>query len=582
MGSAIVGERREITSPLSGSDFIRFFKAGMSSFYAEADVRSSSTHAGEDLCADGADVALYLRRLFLPLWRVGGICSIAVADNSAENLCWLRAAYGDVRFFPVPRLQLIAEIGRRYSAGLTDGALWSLARARPVLSAQRVVTTSQAFAFASSALLLGIATCLAPATTVGMLVVGMSLLFVATVLFRTTLVLIGGLPSEGIGRKRPEAEKDLPSYTLLVPLYREANVLTGLVRSLSELDYPQNLLQIVLIVEDDDLETAGTAMALHGTGPFEVVRVPVSLPRTKPKAVNYALPFARGEYVVIFDAEDRPERDQLRKAVSAFRSLPRTTACLQARLVIHSAKGWTSESFALDYRLWFGGLLPGLSRLNAPTPLGGTSNHFRTAVLRAIHAWDPFNVTEDADIGIRLAALGYDVAMLDSTTFEEAPIYISTWIKQRSRWLKGYMQTWLVHGREVRTLIRQVGWRGFVSFQIFIGGTIVSALVNPILWAIFAVSCFVPLPIFGDGSGHIITDVSAVGAVGSNALLTYLATFGARRPDDTKLTPYALTVTVYWFLISVAAYRALWQLITKPFHWEKTAHGLNGEGAGHV
>jgi cellulose synthase/poly-beta-1,6-N-acetylglucosamine synthase-like glycosyltransferase len=215
-----------------------------------------------------------------------------------------------------------------------------------------------------------------------------------------------------------------------------------------------------------------------------------------------------------------------------------------------------------------------------PLPLGGTSNHFRAAVLRAIGAWDPFNVTEDADVGLRLAQFGYRVSMLDSTTFEEAPTRIGAWIRQRSRWLKGYMQTWLVHCRNPQGLIGKVGVGGFASFQLFIGGSVLLALVNPLLWTIFALSCVLPLPIFGGFHGDLVSYASAAGAIGSNGLLTFLAISGPIRRGRAELAPYGLTVTLYWLLISVAGYRALWQLLTKPFHWDKTTHGLSTLGRG--
>ena len=526
-------------------------------------------------CAPADDLTYYLRRLYLPLQRASGVAIVATADTTAENIAWLRAAYGQVRFVEVPRAELVEEIGRRFHRRLTDEAIFSLARERPSLSAQRVVTRSQAVALLSCTGLVAAAAWCAPIKVLEVLVVAMSLFFVVSVLFRAVLVWAGSLPAEQAGAPVLGGDRNLPRYTILVPLYREARVLPTLIGSLRALDYPKDKLQVLLVVEDDDVETAHAAQGYAGEAPFEVVRVPASLPRTKPKAANFALRYATGEYIVIYDAEDRPEPDQLRKAVAAFRRHPRTVACLQARLAFHNARCWLTQSFALDYGLWFNCLLPGLDRIAAPTPLGGTSNHFRTSVLRAIHAWDPFNVTEDADIGIRLAALGYRVAMLDSTTFEEAPIHVNAWIKQRSRWLKGYMQTWLVHGRSAGSLIGQVGLGGFLAFQLFIGGAILSALINPILWAIFAISWVVPIPVFDDPSGQTLTDISALGAVGSNALLTYLATFGARPRGEVKLAPCAYTVTIYWLLISVAAYRGLWHLIVKPFHWEKTAHGLS-------
>ena len=231
--------------------------------------------------------------------------------------------------------------------------------------------------------------------------------------------------------------------------------------------------------------------------------------------------------------------------------------------------------FALDYALWFDVLLPGLDRIAVPMPLGGTSNHFRTAVLRAIGGWDAFNVTEDADIGIRLSQFGYRVSMLDSTTFEEAPAQITAWLRQRSRWLKGYMQTWLVHVRRPARLARRAGWRGFFAFQLFLGGALVCALVNPLLWGAFFAAIILHWPLFPGLEDTLFLYVPAGGLVGTNLVLTWLAVIGPRRRGWNELSPYGLTVVFYWALVSLAGYRALWQLVTNPFFWEKTMHGAS-------
>lgn len=532
--------------------------------------------ADPDLAPE-ADLDFYLRRLFLPLRRDERGLVVALADSDAENIAWLAAALGSARFVAVSKTRLIAEVAKRFAGRLTDDAIFLLARQKPALSAQRVVTRAQAFVFVLLIVAVAVATWFWPLAVLAIVVAAMSLISVASIVFRAALAWLGALPT---ARKSPPAaaadDASLPPYSVLVPLYREARVLPGLARALLAIDYPANRLQIVLIVEDDDCDTASAAEALAARGRFEVVRVPPSLPRTKPKAANFALRFARGDFVVIYDAEDRPEPDQLRKAVAEFRRRARGTACLQARLVPNNVgDGWLPGVYAADFDLWFDVFLPGLERLGLPIPLGGTSNHFRARVLRATHAWDPFNVTEDADLGIRLAMLGYGVAMLDSTTFEEAPARIGVWIRQRSRWLKGYMQTLLVHCRNPRQSIARVGVGGYLAFQLFIGGAVLSALVNPLLWAIFIASYFVTLPLFGDHSGRMLFDVSAAGALGTNGLLTYLAVIGSRRRDRDRLALYGLTVTLYWILISVAGYRALWHLATKPFHWEKTVHGLS-------
>ena len=199
------------------------------------------------------------------------------------------------------------------------------------------------------------------------------------------------------------------------------------------------------------------------------------------------------------------------------------------------------------------------------------SNHFRTSALRAAGAWDPFNVTEDADLGIRMARMGMRVAMLDSTTFEEAPTTLDAWLRQRSRWLKGYMQTWLVHMRDPIALRRETGWRGLFSLQLFLGGSVMSALIDPLLWLIFLTSGSPVLP----ETDQVVMSFSLLGLLGGNVILTWLAIIAPRRRGWEGMAPYGFTVTLYWALISIAAWRGLWQLVTRPFYWEKTAHGLS-------
>ena len=282
-------------------------------------------------------------------------------------------------------------------------------------------------------------------------------------------------------------DAELPVYTLLVPLYREANMLWGLTRALSRLDYPAAKLDIKLILEAADAETIAAARALDLPGNVEILVVPDLHPRTKPKALNYALPFARGDYLVIYDAEDRPERDQLRKALTAFRQGPPNLACLQSKLNLYNADdNWLTRQFTIEYGALFDGLLPALDRLRLPIPLGGTSNHFRVAALKWLMAWDPFNVTEDADLGTRLARTGYRCQVLSSTTFEEAPVKFVSWLRQRTRWIKGYMQTWLVHMRQPAKVWRELGPAGFLGFQVMVGGTVLSALVHPWFYALAA------------------------------------------------------------------------------------------------
>ncbi|MFT0860597.1 glycosyltransferase [Ancylobacter sp. G4_0304] len=269
-------------------------------------------------------------------------------------------------------------------------------------------------------------------------------------------------------------ERALPRYSLLVPLYREARVVPQLVDALEALDYPPEKLQVLLVVEADDRETAA-ALAAHLRRPgFDIIVAPTLGPRTKPKALNAALAFATGDIVGIFDAEDIPEPQQLRRVCTAFRRGGPNLACVQARLTIDNlADSWITRQFAAEYAAHFDVVLPMLSGYNLPLPLGGTSNHFLRAALERIGGWDPYNVTEDADLGVRLARHDWRTMVIASTTDEEAPRRARAWLRQRSRWYKGWMQTLLVHGRQPLQLVRQTGIGGALALAFMLGGGLV-------------------------------------------------------------------------------------------------------------
>lgn len=515
------------------------------------------------------DPAFLLGRLALCVPTEDGHAVIETADVSTENLTWLRVANPSARIVATTPANLLSRAEAILGDRIADDAVSALAKLHPSLSARTVFTRAQAVSLATIATAVAAYLILWPAESLRTLAVLTTAGFLIGSAFRALLAWLGGVEREADASPLCN-DPNLPLYTVLVPLYREANVVPELVRSLQQLDYPRNKLDIKLIVEADDDDTIAAVANCVDPSLFQLVRVPPGVPRTKPRACNFAFAFARGDFTVIYDAEDRPEPDQLRKAVALFRSSARDVACLQARLNFYNAdENWLTRLFALDYALWFDVLLPGLERLRVPMPLGGTSNHFRSSALREVGAWDPFNVTEDADIGIRLAQLGLRVVMLDSTTFEEAPTSLGAWLKQRSRWLKGYMQTWLVHMRAPAALRRRTGWRGLLTLQLFLGGSVSSALLNPLLWLIFILSI-----LRGSSPDHFVTTVSAAGLFTGNAILTWLAVIAPRRRGWQGLAPYGFAVTFYWALISLAAWRALWQLFRRPFYWEKTAHGL--------
>lgn len=371
-------------------------------------------------------------------------------------------------------------------------------------------------------------------------------------------------------------DADLPVYTVLVPVYREANIVADLVDNLAALDYPQDKLQILLLLEEDDAETIDAAKAAKPPATITLRVVPRGQPQTKPKACNVGLFFARGEYLVIYDAEDKPDPDQLKKAVIAFQRGDDSLVCVQAALNYWNAEeNALTRMFTLEYSFWFDYMLPGLDFLHLPIPLGGTSNHFRTNKLRELGGWDPFNVTEDADLGVRASALGEMVGVIRSTTFEEANRAYGNFVRQRSRWIKGYMQTSLVHIRHPIDLVRTVGLRQAAAFALLIGGTPLAFLFTPPLYLLLLISLvFEPESISEYMPGWALW-AGLVNLLIGNVLMVYVSMMGAFRRRRYRLVPWSLLNPVYWLLHAVAAYKALWQLVFKPHYWEKTVHGLS-------
>ena len=519
----------------------------------------------------------YARHLYLPWRRKDGVLHIATADPTGPELAsW---AGEPVQLVVASKFDILWELQRIAGERFGHDAVYHLAEFDPARSASVVITAAQKrIGFA-----LLVATIAAflffPLKTAIACNAVFTVFLLVSFCFRMILCWMSCseaceffVTGEDVSKLRDE---ELPAYTILVPMYREPEVLPDLVSALKGLDYPRSKLDIKLVLEADDAATIDAAKALGLASTFEIVRVPPSLPKTKPKACNYALRLARGRYLTIYDAEDRPEPDQLKKVIAAFRKLGPRTACVQARLnYFNGEENWLTRMFTLEYSLWFEMFLPALDRLRMPIPLGGTSNHFDLDKLREVGAWDPFNVTEDADLGLRFAALGYHVAVVNSVTYEEANARMGNWIRQRSRWIKGFIQTWLVNMRSPVELQRRVGWRGFWSLQLFVGGGVFSALIYPfmmgqfLLWLLTrspAIRVLFPDPVLLMATFNLVT---------GNSCLIYLSMLAAAKRHQFRLLPYALTVPLYWGLMSIAGYKGLWQLIRKPFYWEKTTHGI--------
>lgn len=388
-------------------------------------------------------------------------------------------------------------------------------------------------------------------------------------------------------------DSELPVYSILIPVYKEAEILPNIVTNINKLDYPKNKLDVKLLIEELDTETIAAAKkyGLLGEGTdtieglpieihkemikmFDVVVIPDGPIKTKPRACNYGLYRVLGEYTVIFDAEDEPEPDQLKKAILAFRKTGDEYACFQAHLNFYNPKeNLLARWFSLEYSFWFDYWLQGLDISGAPLPLGGTSNHFQTKTLRKLGAWDPYNVTEDADLGVRISQKKRKTGMLNSYTLEEANLQVGNWIRQRSRWIKGYVQTFFVHLRHPVSLVKKLGLKETFYFILNFGFNILFPLINPILWVVTILTFIFPELTQSLFTPEIKT-ICEFNLILGNLVYIILHIGPTIIKENYTSIPFAILLPLYWVLMSYAAWKGLLQLITKPFYWEKTEHGL--------
>ncbi len=462
--------------------------------------------------------------------------------------------------------RLAALVRMQRGEAILAGALGRLPEA---LSARRRLSGSQtatALVIALSAVALGAANL---PVLIASLFAALWLMFLGAVALRSVAcVADGSTPKPAL-----LSDDELPVYTVIAAIYREPEIIGDLVKALDALDYPKSKLDIKIVLEQRDRETLASLLALRLPARYEIVIAPPGAPSTKPRALNVALAEARGDLVVVYDAEDAPSPGQLRLAASRF-AVESELDCLQGRLTIRNTKdSWLSRLFAVEYAALFDLVNPGLCALALPLALGGSSNHFRLGSLRAVGGWDEWNVAEDADLGVRLARFGYKVGSLDSDTSEEAPHELGNWFWQRVRWQKGWMQTAIVHSREPARFVRDLGAPRAAAAALLILGSVVSAL----LWPAFAFDT-------------IRRAIAAAGGVASGwreavDVFTYILALAgiwaivvpaavAAKQRGFPLTPLAiLLMPAYYLLLTAAAWTAVFDLATRPHHWAKTAHG---------
>ncbi|MEI6701892.1 MAG: glycosyltransferase family 2 protein, partial [Actinomycetota bacterium] len=468
---------------------------------------------------------------------------------------------------------------------MVDEAIHGLRRRNPLGSASVTFTRGQKYVTIGLGLSVLLCGALWPKSTVTWGIGIFTFIYLVTLFDRVRLFSAGLSSREMLMISDEEAlaltDEELPIYTVLLPAYGEPDVIAQLLAGVGKLNYPREKLQLLLLLEADDDSTVDSAYASNDSSLFEIVLVPAAEPRTKPKACNYGLLRATGSIVTIYDAEDIPDPLQLRRVVASFNRLPQEVVCIQAKLVFYNdTQNYLTRWFTSEYDQWFGYILPGLMAVKSPIPLGGTSNHIKTEVLVEAGGWDPFNVTEDCDLGFRLAKQGYETAVLDSATYEEANSDPINWIRQRSRWYKGYMQTFLVNFRSPVATFNDFGFKRTLRLITLSIGLPLLTATNMVFWLLTLTwilgqpdvmrKFFPPLTYFG----------ALISLVLGNAAIMYMGLIVAREDRKHHLLVAAFTTPIYWVLMSVAAIKAIVQLLFQPSYWEKTHHGLHDdEGA---
>ncbi|WP_207101188.1 glycosyltransferase [Paracoccus shandongensis] len=542
---------------------------------------------GDPRLIDALGAEFCLANAILPWRRIGGVTWIATArpEAFAALIPLFPASFGQVRMLLCSEDQVQAAVLAVRRIAMIRQAEMRVPAAESCRSRNEARTGRIALG-AMAALALGL--WLAPV----MILSALTLWATASLLAQSGLKLLAFLSSRRIlaeqdalaedlarGRaKRAEMTGPLPVISVMVPLFRESDVAGKLVSRLSRLDYPRELTDILLVIEASDQVTRNALQGARLPGWIRVVEVPDGPVQTKPRALNYALNFCRGAIIGVWDAEDRPDPDQLHAVARRFHFAPADVACLQGALDFYNPRtNWLARCFTIEYAAWFRVILPGVARLGLVVPLGGTTLFFRRDALEQVGAWDAWNVTEDADLGVRLARRGWRTEIIDTTTDEEANCRALPWIKQRSRWLKGYAMTWGVHMRNPRLLWRELGaWR-FIGFQIQFLGSLSQYLLAPVLWSFWLLSLGLPHPLreplAGVWGGYAIPALFGT-FIASELLSIGVGMWAVRADKHRHLMAWVPSLHLYFPLGCLAGWKAIYEVVVKPFYWDKTAHGL--------
>lgn len=526
--------------------------------------------------AELAHRSIWLRHACLPWVRLGNTVLIACErpDRIEALRADLPAGFPEIIAVVAKHQQIVDALAHTFRPELTA---FAQTRTAPEFSCRHWTAFGPAkiAAIALILCLLATASLLAPQVTISAL----SVLAVVCLFLITLLKLSAGLtqlahqvhatpPAPHISAGR------WPRISIMVPLFRETEVAGALVRRLQRLTYPKVLLDVILVLEEKDTLTPETLAACDLPAWMRVVEVPDGGGiTTKPRALNYALDFCRGEFIGIWDAEDAPAPDQLQHVAAHFARAAPDVACLQGILDYYNPRAnWISRCFTIEYASWFRVILPGLARLGLVIPLGGTTLFLRRDKIHEMGGWDAHNVTEDADLGVRIARFGYRTEVIGTATHEEANCRPWHWVKQRSRWLKGFMVTYCVHMRHPRRLLADLGWKRFLGFQAFFVGTLSQFLLAPVLWTFWLHMLALPHATLTAFGGDLLMLVGAL-FITTELVNLGIALFAVSGPRHRFLIHWTLTMPLYFPLGALASYKALYELLVKPFYWDKTQHG---------
>lgn len=526
-----------------------------------------------------------LRHGVIP-WKRDGLRILVATSSPADfaALCQTMKRRG-LSLFPVivDELQIQSHLSRLYGAELAQKAEKRVPEAESCRSWGARASHRGRW---SAAICAGIAAALllAPAwtLTIGALWAVLTLLMTTTMKAAAFLAQLTQPPVRHVSLDSLKTQKfRLPRVSVLVPLLKEKEIAAQLITRLSKLTYPKSLLNVVLVLEEGDETTRDTIARTELPDWMSVIEVPgAGALTTKPRALNYALDFCRGSIIGVWDAEDWPEADQIERVVTRFNAAPDNVVCLQGVLDYYNSRtNWLSRCFTIEYATWWRVILPGISKLGLVLPLGGTTLFFRRDALEELGGWDAHNVTEDADLGVRLARHGYVTELLPTVTHEEATSRAWPWVRQRSRWLKGFMITYFVHMRQPRQLLRDLGLKRFLGLQTIFLATFSQFAAAPLLWSFWLTIFGVTHPVEMTLGAQVVWTLAGL-FIFSEVLSLGMGLYAVSGPAHRHLLGYVPTMMFYFTLGALAAYKALWEMIRAPFFWDKTQHGVSHQTDG--